>query len=204
MYDFVRGILAEKSQNSAIVDAGGVGYAFQIPVSTFEALPETGIEVKILAHLSIREDAHKLYGFFTRAERDLFRRLIDVNMVGPKVALNILSNIKPGQLVQAISSGDASRLKSIPGIGPKMAQRLVVELRGVVDKMEIADVPQAGKVAGKLPAPEKKSRRQESYTALMSLGYTDKQVLKALERVESVVAADASLEEWVRATLQVI
>jgi holliday junction DNA helicase RuvA len=203
MFDYIRGTLVDKAPATAVIEAAGVGYAIMISLSTYEALPDENQETKLYTHLSIREDAHKLFGFYTTAERDLFRRLIEVNMVGPKVALNILSNITVSNLVRAINTGDSSRLKSIPGIGPKMAQRLVVELKGKFDSNDYNDVQTGASGSGK-KASTSKNERQESYDALMSLGYSDKQVLKALERVEAAVKPQAPVEEWIRMALQVI
>jgi holliday junction DNA helicase RuvA len=203
MYDYIRGILVEKTPASATVEAAGVGYAVMISLSTYEALPETGAEIKLFTHLSIREDAHKLFGFSSSEERKLFRQLIAVNMVGPKIALNILSNITVSKLVNAINSGDSSRLKSISGIGPKMAQRLIVELKGKFDSGEFSGTGASGTGSSKKSLTDK-NERQDAYSALVSLGYSDKQVIKALERVETTIAPEAPVEEWIRMSLQVI
>lgn len=206
MYDFIKGRLVEKNTGVAVVETFGVGYAIMIPASTYEALPDEGSETQIFTHLSIREDAHKLYGFFTRGERELFRRLIDVNMIGPKVALNVLSNISVANLIGAVNSGDASRLKSLPGIGPKTAQRLVLELKGKLDHSIPVGSGGGGIASSARPAGIHLERdaKKEVYEAMISLGYTDKQILRAIDRVETTIAATASLEEWIRAALQVI
>ena len=205
MIDYLRGILVEKLPSRAIIEAGGIGYAVMIPLSTYEALPEKGTEIKILTHLSIREDAHKLYGFFTNGERDLFRQLIEVNMIGPKVGLGILSNITVEKMIDAVASGDASRLKSIPGIGPKTALRLIMELKGKIDDVDVAS---SEKVQPGASHPVRsagvREMKKEVYEAMISLGYLDKQVIKVLDRVESTIRPDAPLEDWIKMALQVI
>jgi len=200
MIDHVRGTLTSKTPAAAVVEAGGVGYAVDIPLSTFQALPDVGREVKLLTHFHVREDTHRLYGFATAAERELFRVLITVNQVGPKVALNVLSRIAVGDLVEAVSRGDTARLKAIPGIGQKTADRLVVELRG---KLKNIAVPQAeGAAAG--GGRTGGGVRQETSEALLALGYNEVQVSRALQRTAEVVAADAPIEEWIRKALQVM
>jgi holliday junction DNA helicase RuvA len=204
MYDYIRGILAEKNQTGATVEAGGVGYLLLVSLSTFESLPEIGGEVKLLTHLVVRDDAHILIGFASAHERELFRELIGVTAIGPKVALNILSKVSVGDFIRAVTTGDTSRLKSIPGIGAKTAERLVIELK---DKLKGVEVPVSRArplptaAGGKTPS---RAARQEAFDALMILGYVDKQVIKALERVEATIGADAPVEEWIRKSLQVI
>jgi holliday junction DNA helicase RuvA len=206
MYDYIKGTLVEKTPTQASVEAAGVGYAIIIPTSTYELLPDVGAETKVFTHLSIREDAHKLYGFFTKSEREVFRRLIDVNMIGPKVAINVLSNISVGNLVAAINTGDASRLKSLPSIKPKTAQRLALELKGKLDNVTlppaVAGASSQSGVRGALTS--NREVKKEVYGAMVALGYTDKLVIRALERVETVVEPGATLEEWIRAALKVI
>jgi holliday junction DNA helicase RuvA len=206
MYDYIKGTLVEKSPSQATIEAAGVGYAIIIPTSTFESLPDAGTETKLFTHLSIREDAHKLYGFFTKNEREVFRQLIDVNMIGPKVAINILSNISVANLIAAINSGDSSRLKSLPGIGPKTAQRLALELKGKLDGVVVPARAGGAVSTGGRPGAIGSSRevKKEVYDAMVALGYTDKLVIRALERVETVIEPGATLEEWIRSALKVI
>ncbi len=200
MIEFIRGALAEKEITHAAVETSGVGYSISIPLSTFEKLPDLGQEVKLYIHYYVREDAVKLYGFFTRTEREVFRQLIAISKIGPKVALSILSGVSIDNLVASVNSADSSRLEKIPGVGVKTAQRLVVELKGKLG-MYASSIT--------VPAPVKSSRkssfeRDEVFAAMISLGYNDKQVLKALDRVEQVIENSAPVEEWIRMALQVI
>ena len=137
MYEYIRGILEVAEMEVAVIDVGGVGYEIAIPLSTFEALPRKGKTVKLFTHFHVREDTQKLFGFFTEAERDVFRKLITISKVGPKVALNVLSGLSIKDIVYSVQTQDASRLKAISGIGPKTAQRLVMELKG---KLDVGDV----------------------------------------------------------------
>jgi Holliday junction DNA helicase RuvA len=204
MYNYIRGTLTEKDAASATVEAGGVGYLLQIPLSTYESLPAIGDEVKLLAHLVVREDSHSMIGFATSRERELFRELIGVTAIGPKVALNILSKITVADFVRAIATGDVTRLKSISGVGAKTAERLVIELKGKLKAVDASSASAGSKAAPAGPRSTGASVKQEAFDALMTLGYVDKQVSKALERVEATVAADAPIEEWIRKALQVI
>jgi Holliday junction DNA helicase RuvA len=205
MIDYIRGTLAYKSVTTATVEAHGVGYEISISVSTFEKLPNLGEQVKLVTHFHVREDTQRLFGFVTDSERSLFRQLIGVSQVGPKVALNVMSGVSVRDFVAAVNTGNDSRLRSIPGVGPKTAQRLVMELKGKVGPIdaglsaESGDAPVARSSAG-----GSGSVRKEAYEAMMSLGYIDKQVQSALSRVEKVVEKDAPVEEWIRKALQVI
>ena len=201
MIDYVRGILAEKSIDHAVIEAGGVGFYLEIPLSTFEALGDPGAEACVLTHHYVREDAQKLYGFCTRGERDAFRQLIAVTKIGPRVALSILSRVSPRELGAAVASQDPARLKAIPGVGPKTAQRLVMELKG-----RVGELVEAG-AAHTIPEGESALRsggRREALDALVTLGYSEKMVQEALDRVAQVSTGELSVEEWIRKALQVI
>ena len=202
MIDFVQGTVAEKEIAAAVIDVHGVGYAVAITLATYERLPPIGAEVKLFTHYHVREDAQKLYGFFTRAERDLFRLLIGVNSVGPKTAIGILSKISADDLVRCLVTGDAALLTKIPGIGAKTAQRMIIDLRG---KFKGATAV-AGAAAGlSRPAGGAPSAGEEAFEALLSLGYAEKQVERAIARVKQT-APDAAMpvEEWIKKALQVI
>lgn len=142
----LRGQLAEKRPNQVMVDVGGVGYQVQIPLSTFVALGAPRSEVTLLIHTHLREDQIALYGFLTAREKQCFEILISASGVGPALALKILSGISLDELVPAIRRGDLPRLKTIPGVGMKTAERIVVELR---DRVAAVDVTEAGKEAPK-------------------------------------------------------
>jgi Holliday junction DNA helicase RuvA len=201
MYEYIRGSLAQKSPAEAVIEAAGVGYTFIIPLSTYEKLPLPGAEVKLLCHHYVREDTQKLYGFLSALERDIFRQLINISNIGPKTAISILSGITPGELVACVNKGDSSRLRKVPGVGDKTAQRLIVELKGKLSAVVGAAVPDDVGV----PSGEKHSGdRSQAYAAMISLGYSEKQVQTAFSRVESVINEDASVEEWIKKALQVI
>ena len=141
MIVFLHGKLAQKSPAKAVVECGGVGYEALIPLSTYERLPATGGEVMLLTHHEVREDAQLLYGFASEAERDLFALLVSVSGVGPKAALGILSSNTPEALSVAILSGNERALTVVPGIGKKMAQRILLELRDKISKQMEGTVP---------------------------------------------------------------
>lgn len=200
MFNYIRGTLTEKNVAEVTIEAAGVGYYIEIPLSTFEALPNPGQEAKLLTHFHVREDTQRLYGFATAVERDTFRRMIGISGVGPKVALNVLSKVPVGELVSAAAAGDASRFKSVPGIGPKTAQRLVMELK---DKFKDISPPGASGATGQ-PAGAGREVRQEACEAMVALGYSERQVNQAFQRVRETLGTDAPIEEWIRKALQVI
>ncbi len=180
MISFLKGILSSKSPTEIIVDVNGVGYAVSITISAFEKLPETGNEIVVLTHLHIREDAQQLFGFLTETEREIFRLLISVSGIGPKIAQAILSGCSPDDLRTMIMLGNVNGLVSLPGIGRKTAERLVVELR---DKM--------AKLKTEMTAPGESETqagiRSEVLLALTSLGYNrtiaEKAVRSALQEL---------------------
>jgi holliday junction DNA helicase RuvA len=200
MFEYIKGTLDEKNIGEAIVEAGGVGYALVVPLSTYDKLPPVGREVKLLTHHHVREDAEKLYGFLTRDERELFRQIIGISNIGPKTAMSILSGVSVDVLRECVKTSDASRLKKVPGVGEKTAQRLVMELKGKIDfsKGSTASVD----VATGKPLPG--NPRSEAFDAMVSLGYAEKQVQLALGRVENVIEKSAPAEEWIKKALQVI
>lgn len=158
----VRGTLDHKAPGEVIVDVGGVGYQLYTALSVFYRLPEVGEPVNLLVHTHVREDAIQLFGFFDPAEKQAFTLLIGVSGIGPRLALNILSGLAAGELLAALRDGDVARLVSIPGIGKRMADRMIVELR---DK--VAGLPES--------APESAAVdpgvRGDAVSALVNLGY---------------------------------
>src|SRR5687767_6405771 len=167
MIHFLRGKLLETLPTQIIIDVGGVGYEVLIPLSSFDKLPARGDDITILTHLSIREDAHVLYGFMSAPERDMFRLLINtVSGIGPKIALNILSGINIAALRSAVASGDVKSLSQISGVGKKTAERIVVELK---DKMGKAAALEAGSAARATLSPED-GKFTDAVAALMALG----------------------------------
>lgn len=188
MFHHFVGRLIEKSPAHAVVECGGVGYYFHISLTTYGQLPE-GPEVKLLAHAVYREDAQLLFGFMTAAERDVFLLLLSVSGVGANTARMILSALAPAEAVQAIASGNSGLLQRIKGIGAKTAQRIVVDLRDKVGKVDAA--ADAGEVG---------SARAEAIQALTVLGFSRGPVEKA---VASILAKDpnATVETVVKLAL---
>jgi Holliday junction DNA helicase RuvA len=206
MIDFVRGTVAVKELGQVTLETHGVGYAIHIPLSTYEKLPGVGAEVTLKTHYYVREDGHKLFGFYTSEEREIFRHLIGISKVGPKVALNVLSGVAPDALVESVNRGDPSRLQKIPGIGAKTAQRLVMELKGKLGTVALTtETTVSGRMgSGGGITPGNGRLRDEVYDAMIALGYNEKQVRKALERIGSSISEDDPVEVWIRMALQVI
>ncbi|HWA14396.1 MAG TPA: Holliday junction branch migration protein RuvA [Burkholderiales bacterium] len=183
------GTLAEKRPPTILVDAGGVGYEVDVPMSTFFALPATGEKVVLHTHLVVREDAHLLFGFATEEERRVFRQLLRISGVGARTALAVLSGLSVSELYLAVSSQDGGRLTKIPGIGKKTAERLLLELR---DKL-VADG--AGPAAGAPASP-----RGDALHALVALGYSEKEANAALGKVP----ADTPVQDAIRQALKLL
>jgi Holliday junction DNA helicase RuvA len=204
MFEYIRGKLTIKEISRLCVEAAGVGYEIQIPLSTFEKLPDIGTDVKILTHHYVREDVQKLFGFWDDQERDMFRLLIGITKIGPKVALSVLSGISVEDLVSCVTQADPSRLEKIPGVGAKTAQRMVLELKGKVSATS-SKIPSRGSVkSGMSVSSQIGNVRDEAFAAMVALGYNDKQVEKAITRVGQTLEKDAPVEEWIRKSLQVI
>ena len=177
------GLLAEKTPPRLLIDCHGVGYEVDVPMSTFYNLPATGQAVTLLTHLSVREDAHTLYGFGTAAERNAFRQLIRISGIGPRMALAVLSGMSVGELAQTVASQQAGRLTKIPGIGKKTAERLLLELKGKL-------APDLG-----LPGAAATSDAQaDIQQALLALGYSEKEAAAALKDLPS----DAGVSEGIK------
>ncbi|MGC9157585.1 MAG: Holliday junction branch migration protein RuvA [Terracidiphilus sp.] len=180
MIAHLRGKLIHKEPGQAIVEAGGVGYDVVISVPTFTALPAVGAEAALHIHTQVSEDQIALFGFLDREEKRLFERLITVSAVGPKLAIKILSGLAVERTVQAIRGQDHAQLTRIPGVGRKLAERLVVELKDKLDDFAVA--PQPSAVAG--PAVD------DVLSALVNLGY---QRAAAEKAIEQAVARDKTL-----------
>jgi Holliday junction DNA helicase RuvA len=201
MFDYIKGTLAEKTIGQAVIEAGGVGYLLVIPLSTYQELPPENHDVKLYTHHYVREDMQRLYGFYSKREREVFEQLIGVSKIGPKTAVSILSGVSVDDLITCVNQSDASRLRKIPGVGDKTAQRLVMELKGKLGLSGQGLTHHA--TSGKLGAHHTHPR-SEAFDAMITLGYVEKQVQAALSRVESVIDADAPAEEWIKKALQVI
>ncbi len=180
MIALLTGLIAHKTPDHIILDVHGVGYRVHIPFSTYYELPEEGGIASLHIHTSVREDAILLYGFRTRLEKSFFQLLIAVSGVGPKLARDILSNIQPGQLAQALTHGDLGKLSTIPGIGKKTAERLVLELKDKVVKLDLLSLPAVD--AKKIPADDV---AEDVISALLNLGYKEPQVRKTMAGLDA-------------------
>jgi Holliday junction DNA helicase RuvA len=190
----VRGRLREKGATQAWIDVGGVGYGVQISLSTFEALPRVGEEVELLTTQVVREDSQQLFGFSTREERRLFDLLMTVSGVGPKVALAVLSGLRPDALTRSIREGDVGALTTVSGVGRKTAERILVDLR---DKLGgSAEAAAAASVTPKGGAFE------DAVSALVSLGFQRAPAMKAVQSVAE--NGGLPIEEWVRRALAAV
>ena len=191
MIGFVRGKLVVKAPPHLTVDVGGVGYDIEAPMSTFYTLPALGSEVRLLTHLVVREDAHILYGFGSQEERALFRNLLKVSGVGPKIALAILSGVSVDGFATCVRMQDAAALTRIPGVGRKTADRLLVEMRDRLDALSAA-------VSGGVIHGEN-STEGEAWSALVALGYKPTEVTQMLK---PLAGSGGSTEELIRRALQ--
>jgi Holliday junction DNA helicase RuvA len=196
MIAMLTGQIAHKSPDHIVLDVNGVGYRVLIPFSTYYELPEEG-SVSLHIHTSVREDAIQLYGFRTRLEKSFFQLLISVSGIGPKLGRDILSNIQPTPLSQALSQGDIHKLSAIPGIGKKTAERLILELKEKVGKLDISPVPVAER--REIPAVEV---MDDVASALLNLGYKEPQVRKALGGINA--ANGGSVEELLKQSLKIL
>jgi Holliday junction DNA helicase RuvA len=190
------GKIAYRSIDHLIVDVGGVGYRLMIPLSTFYALPEEG-EIRLHVHTHVKEDAIHLYGFLTPPEKEMFVLLLSVSGVGPRLALNILSNIPSAELKAALWEGNSKRLSAIPGIGKKTAERLVLELREKVQRLGPLSLPTRPET-GQPPA----NSLDDTLSALVNLGYKESLAKKVLESME--ISKETPLEEILKGALKVL
>ena len=173
----ITGVLAEKAPPQILVEAHGVGYEIDVPMSTFYNLPALGAQLTLLTHFVVREDAQQLFGFLTAGERSTFRELVRISGVGPRTALSILSGLSVAELSQAVTQQDAARLIKVPGIGKKTAERLMLELKGRLG----ADLPAAAADAGG-------DTGTDIVQALVALGYHDREARAALKALPPGVA----------------
>lgn len=200
MIAFLEGTLAEALPTQIVVNVQGVGYQVMIPVSSYERLPQPGSQVKILTHLTVREDAHILYGFFSSSERDLFRLLLHhVTGVGPKIALAVLSGLPVEMFKAAVVAGDIAAISKISGVGKKTAERIVLELK---DKVGVAAEWEAS--SAKNAPSEADARLHDATLALISLGYKQVEAHKAIRRVQEISETQLTAEELIRQALKIL
>jgi Holliday junction DNA helicase RuvA len=185
----IQGVLLEKHPPQILVDANGVGYDVEVPMSTFYNLPATGERVTLLTHLVVREDAHLLFGFGTEAERRLFRQLLKIAGVGARTALAVLSGMSVAELSDAVVSQDTGRLTKVPGIGKKTAERLLLELK---DKLGAESV--AG-IAVQRPA----AAASDVLRALVALGYSEKEALATVKQLPDGLSVADGIRQALRA-----
>lgn len=198
MIGSLRGRIAVKAPPQLLLEVGGVGYELEAPMSTFYGLPGVGEEVRLLTHLVVREDAQVLYGFATAAERQLFRNLLKVSGVGPKIALGILSGTTVEGFAACVSSNDTAALTRIPGVGRKTAERLVIEMRDRLSGDELAAVP------GFIPESAAGGAEGEAFAALVALGYKPAESSRLIKAAGASNASDAAAttEDLIRRALQ--
>lgn len=194
----LKGTLAEKQPPHLIVDVNGLGYELEVPMTTLYRLPAVGQAVTLHTHLVVREDAHLLYGFFEKRERELFRELIRLNGVGPKLALALMSGLEVDELVRCVQAQDTSTLVKIPGVGKKTAERLLVELKDRFKAWEsmpsIAPLVVEPRVGVAVSSAE-----SDALSALIALGFKPQEASKA---VAAIKEEDLSSEEMIRRALK--
>lgn len=198
----LRGTLLEKQPPHLLIECGGVGYEVEAPMSVFYRLPEVGGEVTVYTHFVVREDAQLLYGFSDTRERSLFRTLIKVNGVGPKLGLTILSGIEANDFVRSVHDGDSATLVKLPGIGKKTAERLIVEMKDKLANWQ-TDTSVTGGLSGtpmgEMMAKQVADIEQEAASALVALGYRPQDASKVISKI---YADGMSSEELIRQALK--
>ena len=199
MIEYIKGELADLSPAMAVVEAGGVGYALNISLNTYSAI-QGKKDVKLYAFESIREDAHVLYGFVNKKERELFQLLITVSGIGPNTARMVLSSMSPSELCNSISTGNEKLIKGIKGIGLKTAQRIIVDLRDKIVTLGIAEEIPAG---GSIQAPVNNQGKDEAVRALTMLGFSPAPSQKVVVSILQE-RPDAPVEEVIKLALKQI
>ena len=200
MIALLSGKIAHKGISHIVLDIQGVGYRVFIPLTTFYELPEAEETVTLHIHTSVKEDAINLFGFYTLQERELFQLMISVSGIGPKVAMNILSGISAAELLEAISGGNLGKLITIPGIGRKMAERLILELKEkairkmAADQMPVMDARQK----------QKEMIREDVLSALVNLGYKANAARDALDKVARDAEGEPAMDELLKKALKIL
>jgi len=197
LFAYIRGRLEQKQNEYLVVEANGIGYKIFAPVTTIQAAGPVGEEVKIYTYLYIREDAMNLYGFLTQEELGMFELLISVTGVGPKAAISLISSVSPSKFGLAVITDDVRTLTKAQGIGSKMAQRIILELKDKIKKDQIAAADSGKEDLSSIIKDN--SRVSEAISALMVLGYT---ALEASKAVSAVYSEDMDLEAIIRSSLK--
>ncbi|MGN0158791.1 MAG: Holliday junction branch migration protein RuvA [Brotaphodocola sp.] len=201
MFSYIKGPLAEILEDTVVVESGGIGWNVHVPLSVLEAMPRVGEEVKIYTSFQVREDAMTLYGFLTRQDLQMFKQLLGVSGIGPKAALGILSAMRPDDLRMAIISEDVKAISKAPGIGPKTAKRVIVDLK---DRIKMEDILPSGihqEESGiSMPVSGMDGIGREAIEALAALGYSMSEATKAVRQVE--ITEGMSVEAVLKASLR--
>jgi len=200
MIALLSGKIVYKGISHIVVDTQGVGYRVFIPLATFYELPEAGEMVTLHIHTSVKEDAIHLFGFYTLQERDLFQLMISVSGIGPKIAMGILSRISARELLEAISGGNLAKLITVPGVGKKMAERLILELKEKAIKKMAAD---------QIPVTDPKQKlnemiREDVLSALVNLGYKANAARDALDKVARDTEGELAMDQLLKKALNIL
>lgn len=198
MYAYIKGKLAYKHNDNIVVEANGVGYKISTALSTIEAIGSEGTDVKVYTHLYVREDVMSLYGFITQEELGMFELLITVSGVGPKAAVSLLSAVSPSKFGLAVITDDSKTLTRAQGIGSKMAQRIILELKDKIKKEQLSAIAETAKEQQPVMA-RGDSKVSEAVSALMVLGYT---AVEASRAVSAVYSDDTDLEVIIKGALK--
>ncbi len=193
MIAHLQGRLVEKSPTEVVLDCGGVGYLVNISLHTFSLLPDSE-NIRLYTYMQVREDAHVLFGFAEKSERELFKLLISVSGIGPGIARTMLSSIEPRQIIRSIASGDVATIQGIKGIGAKTAQRAILDLRDKMLKVEGID---------EVSFSARNTNRDEALSALEVLGFNKKLAEKSVERIVKE-NPDASVETIIKQALKTL
>lgn len=197
MYAYIKGSLEVKTTGYVVIEAGGIGYKIYMSESSIQALGELGETVKVYTYYRVREDDVSLYGFKTNEELRMFELLLSVSGIGAKSAIGILSNIAPSSFALAIISNDVAKIKQLPGIGAKTAQRLILELK---DKLKTQELQENDEVADNVKsAIEKNDKYTEAEAALQVLGYSRKEIENALAKIDTI---EMTVEDMIRKGLR--
>jgi Holliday junction DNA helicase RuvA len=203
LIDFLRGCIVHREADWVVLDTGGVGY--RVFCANPYAFGDDGETVTVFIHYHVREDAHLLFGFASREEQRLFRKLLDVSGVGPRVALGMLSGARPEVLIGAIRGEDAAFLSRLPGIGKKTAQRIILDLKDKLDEFRgmASAAPEAGASGRKAKAAEN-AAWEEAKQALMALGYKEVELDQAWEAIAAEAPADAAVDRLMKLALKAL
>lgn len=196
----LQGVLAEKQPPHLLIDVNGVGYAVEVPMSTYYQLPSLNEKVTLHIHQVVREDAHLLYGFYEKKERELFRELIRLNGVGPKLALALMSTLSVNEMIETVRQQNTAALIKVPGVGKKTAERLLIELRDRFKAWEGGTEPVTSLSAEVTMSSPSTSAEMDAVSALIALGYKPQEASRAVSAVKN--KDELSSEELIRRALQ--